>query len=321
MTNQPETWNMKLETVMNLQQLEYIIAVDTHRHFATAAEHCFVTQPTLSMMIQKLEDELGLKIFDRSRQPVEPTPEGKKIISRARHILVQTNELKSFAREQTHETNGELRLAVIPTLAPYILPYFLGKMSERYPKLSITVREANTLQIIEMLKHGQTDVGLLSTPLNEAQIKEYPLFYEELLAYTDVPQRHSKLVPADLDPDKLWLLEEGHCFRAQVLNYCELRKNAKTKPNLVYEAGSIQTLINMVDGQGGTTIVPQLATLSLNAAQKKKLQRFTAPAPVREVSLVTHLHFSRNKILEALKAEILDNVPIKNMKEKKVLEI
>lgn len=306
---------------MNLQQLEYIIAVDTHRHFATAAEHCFVTQPTLSMMIQKLEEELGLKIFDRSRQPVEPTPEGKKVISRARHILVQTNELKSFAREQTQEAYGELRLAVIPTLAPYVLPFFLGKMGEKYPKLSIAVREANTLQIIDMLKHGQTDVGLLSTPLNEAQIKEYPLFYEELLAYTDVPQRHSKLVPADLNPDKLWLLEEGHCFRAQVLNYCELRKQAKHKPNLVYEAGSIQTLINMVDGQGGTTIVPQLATLSLNPTQKKKLQRFSSPAPVREVSLVTHIHFSRSKILEALKAEILENVPIKKVKDKRVLEI
>lgn len=306
---------------MNLQQLEYIIAVDTYRHFATAAERSFVTQPTLSMMIQKLEEELSLKIFDRSKQPVIPTKEGKEIITRAKTILAQVKELKGFATEQTKAISGEIKLAVIPTLAPYVLPYFLGKMTEQYPKLSLAIREANTTQIIEMLKTGQADIGLLSTPLNENQIAEYPLFYEELLAYTDIAKQNSRLVPADLDPSKLWLLEEGHCFRSQVLNYCELRKTAKTKPQLVYEAGSIQTLINVVDGQGGTTIVPQLAAKGLSSTQKKKLKKFSLPAPVREVSLVTHKHFARKSILNALKNTIIENVPIDSVKQKKVLDI
>lgn len=306
---------------MNLQQLEYIVAIDTHRHFATAAEHCFVTQPTLSMMVQKLEDELGMKIFDRSKQPVEPTHKGKEIISRARTILEQTKQLKSFAKEQTSEVSGELRLAVIPTLAPYVLPYFLGGMAVKYPNLFITVREANTVQIIELLKTGKADIGLVSTPLKENSLKEYVLFYEELLAYTNTPHRNSRLVPSDLDPDTLWLLEEGHCFRSQVLNYCELRKKTTTRPHLVYEAGSIQTLINMVDGQGGTTIIPQLATQSLSAQQTKKVKAFSHPVPVREISLVTHAHFARNKIIEALSTEIVENVPIKKVKDKKVMEI
>lgn len=306
---------------MNLQQLEYIIAVDTYRHFATAAENSFVTQPTLSMMIQKLEEELNLKIFDRTKHPVIPTVEGKEIITRAMAIIAQVKELKGFATEQTKEISGEIKLVIIPTLAPYILPYFLGELTAQYPKLSITIREANTAQIIYLLKTGQADIGLLSTPIKETQIAEYPLFYEELFAYTDTAKQHSRLIPANLDPSKLWLLEEGHCFRSQVLNYCEFRKTAKTKPQLVYEAGSIQTLINIVDGQGGTTIVPQLATERLSALQKKKLKKFALPAPVREVSLVTLKHFARKSILNALKNSIIENVPINSVKQKNILNI
>lgn len=307
---------------MNLQQLEYIIAIDTQRHFAQAAESCFVTQPTLSMMVQKLEDELGLKIFDRSRQPVEPTADGAVIISRAKEILAQVRQLKDFVKEQTHEVGGELHLAVIPTLAPYILPFFLNSLVEKHPGLKVFVKEATTSRIIEMLKKGEADLGLLSTPLNEPQVKEFPLFYEELLAYSTLPGTHHKtLKPGEVDLNNLWLLEEGHCFRSQVLNYCELQKQSGIEKRLEYEAGSIQTLINMLDAQPGITIVPQLATYSLSPAQKKHIIPFAAPQPVREISLVCHSHFSRMKVLEAIKTEILEKVPVKGVKEKKVVEI
>ncbi len=292
-----------------------------HRHFATAAAHCFVTQPTLSMMIQKLEDELGLKIFDRSKHPVIPTHEGQEIIKQAKTILAQAKQLKSFVTEKTEAVSGEIKLVVIPTLAPYVLPYFLGKVAQQHPSLLLIIREANTAQIIEMIKTGQADIGLLSTPLNENQIKEYPLFYEELLAYTDIAKQKGRLAPADLDPTKLWLLEEGHCFRSQILNYCELRKTAKNKPRLIYEAGSIQTLINMVDGQGGTTIIPQLAAKGLSPQQKNKLKKFSLPAPVREVSLITHRHFARTGIVNALKNIIIQNTPITTAKQRIVLDI
>ncbi|HYG15333.1 MAG TPA: LysR substrate-binding domain-containing protein [Bacteroidia bacterium] len=307
---------------MNLQQLEYIIAIDTYRHFAQAAESCFVTQPTLSMMVQKLEDELGLKLFDRSRQPVEPTADGVVIISRAKEILAQVRQLKDFAQEQTHEVSGELHLVVIPTLAPYVLPFFLNSLVEKHPRLKVFVREATTSRIIEMLKKGEADLGLLSTPLNEPQIKEFPLFYEELLAYYTLPgTHHKKLKPGEVDLNNLWLLEEGHCFRSQVLNYCELQKQSGIEKRLEYEAGSIQTLINMLDSQPGITIVPQLATYSLSPAQKKHVIPFVAPQPVREISLVASVHFSRTKVLEAVRKEILGKVPAKDITGKKVIEI
>lgn len=297
---------------MNLTQLEYIIAVDNHRHFVKAAENCFVTQATLSMMIKKLEVELDVKIFDRSKHPVSPTREGKEIIIRARKIISGAKGLAAYANELKEVVSGELNLGIIPTLAPYLLPLFLKTFALKYPYLKIRIKELITTEITDKLKNGNLDVGILATPLNDADIEEQPLFYEEFFAYASKNEKLSKkkyLLPKEIFLNNLWLLEEGHCLRNQIFNLCELKKQDTTSDNLHYEAGSIETLINLVDKSDGITIVPYLAAMMLKPAQKKKLREFARPKPVRAISLVSSKHFARKKILEYLATEILKVVP------------
>ena len=310
---------------MNLQQLEYIVAVDTNRHFAKAAEKSFVTQATLSMMIKKLEDELGIKIFDRSKQPVTPTKEGEEFIVRAKQVLAEVKRLKDFAEEVKGEVTGNIHLGIIPTLAPYLLPIFLKNFIKKYPRLNIFIKELITEDIIDHIKKGELDLGLVATPLNEPSIKEYPLFYEEFFAYSaqgeNLPWK-KYLLPQMIDLRRLWLLEEGHCFRSQVLNLCELKKKDVENENLHYEAGSIETLINLVDKYQGITIIPHLAVLNLKQSQRKKIREFANPKPVREISIIAGNNFARTKILEKLKEEILTKIPIPALiKNKNILEI
>ena len=311
---------------MNLQQLDYIIAVDAHRHFAKAAEKTFVTQPTLSMMIQKLEEELGVRIFDRSKQPVVPTREGEEIIARAKQIMADVSRMREFAKQLKHEISGEMKLAVIPTLAPYLLPLFLKSFAEEHPLLKISIRELVTDEIINSLKNGDIDIGLLATPLNDPRLEEHPVFYEELFAYVAASEKLSKkkyLLPKDIDLSKLWLLEEGHCLRNQMLDLCELKKNDFQSDRLHYETGSIETLKNLVDHHQGITILPHLATLDLSKKQKEKIREFAHPKPVREISLVINKNFHRTSLLEALKSEIEKQLPptISKAQRKRVLGI
>ncbi len=311
---------------MNLQQLEYIIAVDTHRHFAKAASKTFVTQPTLSMMIQKLEEELDVRIFDRSKHPVSPTAEGEEIIKRAKQIISDVNRLKEYTKALKNEISGELKLAVIPTLAPYLLPLFLKSFVEENPFLKINIRELVTNDIIASLRNGDIDIGLLATPLNDPKLEEHPVFYEEFFAYTSNEEKVSRkkyLLPKDIDLSKLWLLQEGHCLRNQVLNLCELQKKDFEGSRLQYEAGSIETLKNLVDHHKGITILPHLATLNLSKKQKEKIREFAHPKPVREISLVVNKNFHRTSILNALKLEIEKQLPdsISKSNKKKILDI
>jgi len=302
------------------------MAVDTHRHFAKAAEKTFVTQPTLSMMIQKLEEELGVRIFDRSKQPVSPTPEGVEIINRAKQIIADVNKLKEYTKALKNEISGELKIAVIPTLAPYLLPLFLKAFVEHNPLLKINIRELVTNDIITSLKNGDIDIGLLATPLNDEKLEEHPVFYEEFFAYASQEEnvtRKKYLLPKDIDLSKLWLLEEGHCLRNQVLNLCELKKKDFESARLQYEAGSIETLKNLVDHHKGITILPHLATLNLSKKQKEKIREFAHPKPVREISLVVNKNFHRTSILNTLRAEIENQLPdsINKSNKKRVMEI
>lgn len=311
---------------MNIQQLEYILAVDTWRHFATAAEKCNITQPTLSMMIRKLEDELGAKIFDRKKQPVEPTPAGRDIILRAKQIMADVTLLKEFAKGLRHDVSGELHIAVIPTLAPYLLPLFLPSFVDKHKQLRVRISELVTKDIIVALKNGEVDVGILATPLNDPRLVEIPVFYEEFFAYVSENEKLSKkkyVLPKDIDLSKLWLLEEGHCFRNQVLNLCELKKRDEESDRLHYHAGSLETLRNLVDHNKGITILPYLATRELSKQQLKKIRSFAPPVPVREISLVVNLNFSRQSVLNALNEAVMECVPspASETKRKLVLEI
>lgn len=303
---------------MNLQQLEYIVAVDTWRHFSTAAEKCHVTQPTLSMMIQKLEAELDIKIFDRTRQPVVTTAIGKKIIEQARVILNEADVLKKIVVEQKGEITGELRIGIIPTLAPYLLPLFLSTFLKKYPNLKLKISELTTSQIIQELESQRLDAGILATPLKVPSIKEVPLFYEQFVVYASQNEKLMKkkyLLADDIDVNRLWLLEEGHCLRSQVVNLCELKRKETLLHNLDYEAGSIETLKKMVDMNNGITILPELALRDLSRAQEKNVRHFKAPVPAREISIVTYRYFVKYNLIEALKKEILAKIPVHMLEE------
>ncbi|TAH43900.1 MAG: hydrogen peroxide-inducible genes activator [Bacteroidetes bacterium] len=297
---------------MNFQQLEYIIAVDNFRHFSDAAAKSFVTQPTLSMMIQKLEDELGVKIFDRSKQPVMPTKAGEAVIAQARMVMQEASRMKEVIRELKGELKGELRLGIIPTVAPYLLPLFLTSFIKKYPLLKVKITELTTSQIIEKLKLNTLDAGILATPLSNPLLNEQILYYEQFMVYASKEEKLMKkkyLLPGDIDPNHLWLLEEGHCLRNQVLNLCELRKKELESSNLEYVTGSIETLKKMVDLNNGITILPELALRELNSQEQKQVKHFKPPVPVREISVVTYRHFVKQRIVEVLKNEICENIP------------
>jgi len=299
---------------MTFVQLEYVVAIDTYRHFASAAEHCFVTQPTLSMQVQKLEDELGVKIFDRSKQPVVPTEIGIEIIEQARRILSEKNVINELVQTKKGIITGELRIGIIPTLAPYLLPLFIQSFNKKYPNIKLVVQELMTEYIISRLREGRIDVGILVTPLQENGIKEHVLFYEELLAYVsrkNTAYKKTYVLPQDIDPEKLWLMEEGHCFRSQIVNLCELRRASEMGTHFEYEAGSIETLRRMVELNDGITILPELTTLDMSARQLQLIRHFKKPAPMREVSIVVHRDFVKKRLIEALKEEIIAAIPDK----------
>jgi len=268
-----------------ISQLEYIIALDIHQHFGKAADRCFVTQPTLSMQINKLEENLGVRIFDRSRQPVVPTSIGKAILEQARKIVNETKKLEELIDEQKDILSGALKVAILPTLAPYLIPFFVSSFLKNYPDVILSIEELKTDDTLKKLNNEEIDVGIVASPVEDSAVREIPLFYEKFMVYaydTELPNDRT-LSNRDLDMDRLWLLNERHFFRQQVLNIC---KNRNNKNILNYQSGSLEALKQMVDKQGGVTLLPELATLGLSAADSHKIYSFKTPQPHREVSLV-----------------------------------
>jgi LysR family hydrogen peroxide-inducible transcriptional activator len=307
---------------MTLVQLEYIVAVDTYRSFVGAAEKCFVTQPTLSMQIQKLEEMLNVKIFDRSKQPVIPTEIGSQIIEQARLVLQESQKIKEIISSQQQDIVGELRVGIIPTVAPYLLPQVIASMMEKFPDLKLLIWEYTTEDIIHHLKTGILDCGILATPLADNSITEIPMYYENFVSYIS---KNSKLFKkknidaTDLEDENIWLLNEGHCMRSQVLNICRSTKDSRLQ-GLTYNTGSVETLIRMVDMNNGATLLPELALVDLTAKQLSKVRHFKSPEPVREISLVTHKNYIKKRMLTAFKEEILAVIP-KAMKQKKKKDV
>ncbi|MBK6975810.1 MAG: LysR family transcriptional regulator [Cytophagaceae bacterium] len=298
---------------MNLQQIEYILAVDKHRHFARAAEASFVTQPTLSMMIQKLEDELDVKIFDRSRQPVVPTEIGEKILAKARKVIYELEEFKNIVKTEKGIISGEIRLGVIPTIAPYLLPMFLQSFSKKYENLKLIISENVTDTILAKLKTGEIDAGIMVMPDDGENYHEYELYYEPFVVYSTRPFNKEYLLAEDIDTEELLLLEEGHCFRTQILKFCELTKQKNTR--IEYSSGSLETLKNLTDKQLGITILPEMATLDFGPNERKKLKYFAEPQPYRKVSIITHRDFLKRRLISLLQEGILEQVPEKFKKQ------
>ncbi|OGX83112.1 hydrogen peroxide-inducible genes activator [Hymenobacter glacialis] len=293
---------------MNLQQLTYLVALDTYRQFGLAAEKSCVSQPALSVQVQKLEEELGVLLFDRTQRGAEPTAVGTKVIAQARLVLREAQLLRELVQEEKGDVVGELRLGVIPTLAPYLVPRFLVALTTAYPALRIRIEELRSEDIMQQLKEHRLDVGLLVTPLDDRQLQELPLLDEPFLVLASETHElaaKATVRPADLQLPGLWLMQRGHCFRNQVMNLCEA---ASPSGAVTYESGSIETLKELVRRQQGYTVVPELAMLD-EVDHNPCIKRFEAPAPVREVSLVVHHGFVRTTLLAALRDMILASVP------------
>jgi len=295
---------------MTLQQLEYILAVNQFRHFAKAAEYCRITQPTLSAMIQKLEEELDTKIFDRSQQPVCPTPIGIHIIEQAQNILVQANRIKNIIEEEKHSLTGTFKLGILPTVAPYLLPRFFPQLMKKYPDLDIRVVEMKTNDIKKALQTGEIDAGIVASLAGMEELQQTPLFYEQFFAYVsreDALFNNEVIRTSDLNGEQLWLLDEGHCFRDQLVRFCQM-KSARAS-QLAYHLGSMETFMRMVESGKGVTFIPELAVLQLGDAQKELVRSFAIPCPTRQVVLLTNKNFIRHTLLEVLVKEIKLSVP------------
>ena len=295
---------------MTLQQLEYILAVNQFRHFAKAAEYCRVTQPTLSAMIQKLEEELDTRIFDRSQQPVCPTPVGIHIIEQAQNILVQANRIKNIIEEEKHSLTGTFKLGILPTVAPYLLPRFFPQLMKKYPDLDIRVVEMKTNDIKKALQTGEIDAGIVASLAGMEELQQTPLFYEQFFAYVsreDALFNNEVIRTSDLNGEQLWLLDEGHCFRDQLVRFCQM-KSARAS-QLASHLGSMETFRRMVESGKGVTFIPELAVLQLGDAQKELVRSFAIPCPTRQVVLLTNKNFIRHTLLEVLVKEIKLSVP------------
>jgi len=298
--------------MITLTQLEYIVSVDTFRHFGRAAEHCFITQPTLSMQIKKLEEDLEVVIFDRSKQPLIPTDVGKRIIEQARIVLQETEIINNIVKDHKNLISGELKIGIIPTLAPYLLPLFIGNYKRKYPNILIKVEELTTENIVDHLNRDLLDVGILVTPLKEERINERPIFYEEMMLYAhkDHPLHSKQEVRVkDISVPEIWLLSDGHCFRHQVINLCSFKGSHNEDLPFHFEAGSLETLMNIIDKEGGITLIPELAAVEMSAERSLHVRAFDDMTPLREVSLVYSRHFAKNKLIELLWREIVNSMP------------
>ncbi len=293
---------------MTLQQLHYIIALDNYRHFVKAAESCYVAQPTLTLQVKKLEDEIGLTIFDRTSKPLKPTAQGENFITKARQIVREVNGLKEMINTDKQSLKGDLKIGIIPTLAPYLLPLFLKNFSDKHPNINLELEEMQSDAILLALKTGKIDIGLLVTSANLNSLRKIDLFKEPFLLYAK--KNHpllikNKISEKDIVLDDLWLLDQGHCFRDQVLNICG-RKDPKKNKRISFNTGSIETLKRMIQSHFGYTLIPELA---YNAVEKDCIRYFKDPQPARQIGLVVHTSFTKELLLKNLREAILEAIP------------
>lgn len=294
---------------MNIQQFNYVLAVAESKHFELAAEKCFVTQSTLSTMISKFEDEIGINIFDRKKKPVKITTEGSAIIEQLKIITNNINHLNELAGEIKGEVKGHLTISVIPTVAPFLLPMFLQHFASRFPDLQIEVKEQTTQEILRQLKSRDLDIGIISTPVHERDILELKLYDEPFVFYNAAEVNGKSVSVKKMNTNNLYLMEEGHCMHTQVVNLCDLnKKHLNETLNFEFKAGSIDSLLRFVKANKATTLLPYLSTLDLSEKEKKQISQFSAPVPYRSIGLVVHRHFAKKKILNILQKDIIDKI-------------
>ncbi|WP_339611524.1 LysR substrate-binding domain-containing protein [uncultured Planktosalinus sp.] len=287
---------------MTITQLKYVLMVAEHKNFTKAAEKTFVTQPTLSMQIQKLEEELDILIFDRSTKPLRLTTVGQQIVEQARKIVNEANRMQDIVDQQKGYIGGDFKLGIIPTVMPTLLPMFLKLFTKKHPKVQLKIEELNTEECIQKLNEGNLDAAIAATPLVNENILERVIYYEPFVAYITENHRlfsKKEITVEDLDLEDILLLEDGHCFRDGVINLCNASKNKNTD-NFQLESGSFETLIKLSNEGLGMTLLPYLHTLDIKDSEKKYLRYFKEPSPAREVSIIQHKSELKPQIVDAL---------------------
>ena len=295
---------------MTLQQLQYVLALDIHRHFVKAAESCHVAQPTLTLQVKKLEEEINMVIFDRTITPLEPTPAGINFVLKAREILREVAELKAMVSDEKESVEGTYTIGIIPTLSPYLLPLFINDFVVNNPNVFLNIKEIQTESIIKGLYDNLIDIGILATPIEESGLRTINLFYEPFLIFANEDSKLSKkelITSDDVTNEGLWILNDGHCFRNQVLNICGKDNISNKFRGFTFESGTIETLKNMVRNKMGYTLIPELSVNS--KIDKPYIRNFAEPKPVREISIVVRKSFTKEKLITILRKEIINIVP------------
>ncbi len=311
-------------STMNIPQLEYIIALNHYKSFSLAASKCNVTQPTLSTQVKRLEEELGVVIFDRGKHPLEPTDVGEEIIDQARKTIGELKGIQEIVKGHKNVVTGDLKIGIIPTLAPYLVPMFLGGFLREYPQVKLKITEEKTENIVQGIERGEFDAGIAATPLEEATIEELPLFNEKLLCYMndELASRHASnsVQVDDILKEKIWVLSEGNCIRNQTFNLCNMAQLHHRDLEVSYESGSIETLIRLVDQEGGSTIIPELCTLDLEEDRLDRVKFIGTKNPVRQISLITRRKGYKKRLFDALRASVDRRLP-NQVKENTEVEI
>ncbi len=302
---------------MNVKQIEYILAVAELHSFGQAAEKCSVTQSTLSTMVAKFEDEIGFSIFDRKTKPISITKEGAVIIEKLTHISSEFDQLTELVKSLKGELKGELTIGVIPTISPYLIPEFINDFTQQFPDIQCVIREIRTHVIMDMLLDRQLDVGILALPLRHEMLVEMPIYNESFVMYDCTKEGLNETIePADINDDKFWLLEDGHCMQTQVKYICDISKSVSGVDRYDYKAGTIDSLIRMVRINEGMTLLPYLATLDLPNKERGKIKKFRGQVPARTVGLVVHKHFVKGHLAQKMAKEISKKIlPLLDMQK------
>ena len=292
---------------MTITQLEYIVALNEYKSFSKAAKFCCVTQPSLSMQIQKLEEELNLIVFNRKIKPIKPTTEGLQIINAARKIIQEKKSIQIFAQGYYKDVIGEVSIGIIPTIAPYLIPKFLSSFQTKFPNLKLNIFETTTENIYNSINEGKLDIGIL-VPITNQEMSCIPLFFEELFLFSNVVLKNGE-IDQNIIPEKLWILEEGHCLSNQIASICNLRNKSNLDSQIVYKTGSLETMLRLAENGMGQTIIPNMLVDYVSESVKKKIFKIPLNTPVREIALIYSENYHRKGVIDALKEEITSVIP------------
>lgn len=295
---------------MTLTQLQYALALKKYQNFKRAADQLGISQPALSIQIQKLEEYIGVKLFNRSNAPLEVTQDGELFLIRAQDVVNNARQLENFVNELKDDYSGSLTIGVIPTLAPFLIPLFSPSLHQNFPDLQLTFKEQITESVVNNVRNGALDLGIISTPISVYGIQSIPLFYEQFFVYASKNEGISKpeIRLEDILYEELWLLDEGNCFRDQVNDFCDLKSIRKGK-NFIYQSNSIDALIRIVDTRGGMTILPELTTLSLNEYQEENLKTIKGRPKAREIGMIVTPNYDKVRYVRLLEGYIKENIP------------